>query len=98
MDPDQALQFDNNGYTPLHFAAINGNLTILEEFASLVPFSFQIPSKHGENVFHLTMERNKLDAFKYVDGVLECTDLFDQTNKSGKTVHHLAERSRFSQV
>ncbi|PWA35235.1 ankyrin repeat family protein [Artemisia annua] len=97
MDPDQALQFDNNGYTPLHLAAINGSLTILEEFASTVPFSFQIPSKHGENVFHLTLRFNKLDAFKYVDGVLKGTDLFYQLDKFGNTIQHLAQIRGLSQ-
>ncbi|KAI3785942.1 hypothetical protein L1987_45068 [Smallanthus sonchifolius] len=33
LDPDQALQFDTNGYTPLHLAAINGSEAILQEFA-----------------------------------------------------------------
>ncbi|KAL8230456.1 hypothetical protein R6Q57_000234 [Mikania cordata] len=31
MDPDQALQFNENGYTPLHLAAINGSVAILQE-------------------------------------------------------------------
>ncbi|GJX48585.1 ankyrin repeat family protein [Tanacetum coccineum] len=97
MDPDQALQFDNNGYTPLHLAVINGNLTVLEEFASTVPFSFQIQSKDRENVFHLTMRFNKLDAFKYVDGVLKGTDLFYQLDKFGNTIQHLAQIRGFPQ-
>nr|GEY93733.1 ankyrin repeat-containing protein At5g02620-like [Tanacetum cinerariifolium] len=97
MDPDQALQFDKNGYTPLHVAAINGNLTILEEFASTVPISFQIQSKHRENLFHLTMRFNKLDAFKYVDGVLKGTDLFYQLDKFGNTIQHLAQIRGFPQ-
>lgn len=91
MDPDQALQFDNNGYTPLHLAAINGNLRILEEFASMAPLSFQSLTKHGENVFHLTLRFNKFDAFKFVDSVLKGTHLFSQPDKFGNTIQHLAQ-------
>lgn len=91
MDPDQALQFDNNGYTPLHLAAINGNLPILEEFASTSPLSFHLGSKHGGNLFHLTIRFNKFEAFKFVDGVLKGTDLFYQTDKFGNTIQHLAQ-------
>ncbi|KAJ9568347.1 hypothetical protein OSB04_004313 [Centaurea solstitialis] len=89
-DPDQALQFDNNGYTPLHLAAINGNLPILEEFASTSPLSFHLASKHGDNLFHLTIRFNKFEAFKFVDGVLKGTNLFYQTDKIGNTIQHLA--------
>lgn len=97
MDRDQAFQFDNNGYTPLHLAAINGHVTILEEFASIAPSSFELRSKHRENVFHLTMRFNKLDAFKYVDGVLKGTDLFYQLDKFGNTIQHLAQIRGLSQ-
>ncbi|KAI3759703.1 hypothetical protein L6452_07714 [Arctium lappa] len=90
LDPDQALQFDNNGYTPLHLAAINGDLRILEEFASTSPLSFHLVSKHGGNLFHLTIRFNKFEAFKFVDGVLKGTDLFYQTDKIGNTIQHLA--------
>lgn len=61
INPDQALQFDNNGYTPLRLAALNGNVAILHEFASIAPFFFLILLKHGENVFHLT--NSKIQTF-----------------------------------
>ncbi|KAJ0895557.1 putative ankyrin repeat-containing domain, PGG domain, ankyrin repeat-containing domain superfamily [Helianthus annuus] len=97
MNPDQALQFDNNGYTPLHLAAINGNVAILQEFASIDPFFFQLASKHGENVFHLTLRFKKFDAFKFVDGILKGTYLFYQPDKFGNTIQHLAQMEGFHQ-
>ncbi|KAI3727114.1 hypothetical protein L1987_66923 [Smallanthus sonchifolius] len=92
LDPDQALQFDTNGYTPLHLAAINGSDAILQEFALVAPLSFQLQSKHGDNVLHLTIRYNKLDAFKFVYGVLKETHLLYQADKFGNTIQHLAER------
>ncbi|KAI3766586.1 hypothetical protein L2E82_16650 [Cichorium intybus] len=97
MEPDQALQFDNNGYTPLHLAAINGNLAILEVFSFIAPSSFHILSKHGENVFHLTVKFNKFNAFKYLDGFLKGTCLFYQPDKFGNTIQHLAQIRGFNQ-
>ncbi|XP_023739431.1 ankyrin repeat-containing protein NPR4 [Lactuca sativa] len=87
----QAFQFDNSGYTPLHVAAIHGKLAILEEFASVAPSSFQTLSKHGENLFHLTIRFNQFDAFKFVGGVLKgATYMFYQPDRFGNTIQHLA--------
>ncbi|KAD4889164.1 hypothetical protein E3N88_21237 [Mikania micrantha] len=95
MDPDQALQFNENGYTPLHLAAINGSVAILQEFASVVPLSFQLQSEHGENVLHLTIRYNKFDAFKFAYGMLKGTHLLDQADKFGNTIKHLAENEEY---
>ncbi|MFS7906199.1 putative ankyrin repeat-containing domain-containing protein [Helianthus anomalus] len=66
MNPDQALQFDNNGYTPLHLAAINGNnvfhLTIrFKKFDAFKfvdgilkgTYLFYQPDKFGNTIQHL---------------------------------------------
>ncbi|KAK1433984.1 hypothetical protein QVD17_10902 [Tagetes erecta] len=97
LDPDQALHLDENGYTPLHLAAINGSVAILQEFASVAPLSFQHQSKHGENALHLIIRYNKFDAFKFVYGVLKGTHLLYQADKFGNTIQHLAEREGFLQ-
>lgn len=98
MEPGQALQFDNNGYTPLHLAAINRHLEILHEFNSIAPLSFHVFSKHGENVFHLTIRHNKFDAFKFVYGVLKGTNLFYQHDRFGNTIQNLAQMEGFLQA
>ncbi|CAI9281161.1 unnamed protein product [Lactuca saligna] len=87
MDPNyQAFQFDNSGYTPLHVAAI----PILEVFISVAPSSFHTLSKHGENLFHLTIRFNQFDAFKFVDGILKgATYMFYQPDRFGNTIQHL---------
>ncbi|KAD4889168.1 hypothetical protein E3N88_21241 [Mikania micrantha] len=91
MDPDQALQFNENGYTPLHLAAINGSVAILQEFASVAPLSFQLQTEYGENVMHLTIRYNKFDAFKFAYGMLKGTHLLYQADKFGNTIKHLLE-------
>ncbi|KAJ0076128.1 hypothetical protein Patl1_34034 [Pistacia atlantica] len=49
-------QFDNNGYTPLHLPAMNGDVAILEEFMAAARSSFQILTKNeSETVFHLAL-------------------------------------------
>ncbi|KAD4889166.1 hypothetical protein E3N88_21239 [Mikania micrantha] len=91
MDPDQALQFNENGHTPLHLAAINGSVAILQEFASVAPLSFQLQTEYGENVMHLTIRYNKFDAFKFAYDMLKGTHLLYQADKFGNTIKHLVE-------
>ncbi|KAD4889159.1 hypothetical protein E3N88_21232 [Mikania micrantha] len=93
--PDQALQFDKIGYTPLHLAAINGSVAILQEFKSLEPLSFHFQSKDGENVLHHTIRYNNFDAFKFAYGVLKGTCPLYQADNFVNTIKHLAEGEEY---
>ncbi|KAK0595368.1 hypothetical protein LWI29_005971 [Acer saccharum] len=90
FDLNLALQFDNIGYTPLHLAAVNGDLAILKEFVALAPASFQFLTTHGETVFHLATRFNHYIAFNYLETVFCDTDLFHQPDKFGNTILHTA--------
>ena len=69
LDPGLAVKFDNNGYTPLHFAAMKAKDAILEEFLAKVPTSFQLLTREGGTVFHLTVRFNRFNAFVLSCGV-----------------------------
>ena len=71
LDPGLAVKFDNNSYTPLHLAAMKAKDAILEEFLAMVPTSFQLLTREGETVFHLTVRFNRFNAF-----VLSCVVSF----------------------
>ena len=90
LDPGLAVKFDNNGYTPLHLAAMNAKDAILEEFLAMVPTSFQLLTREGETVFHLTVRFNRFNAFVWLAQNFGDTDLFHQPDKSGNTILHLA--------
>ncbi|KAL8230458.1 hypothetical protein R6Q57_000236 [Mikania cordata] len=96
--PDQVLQFDKIGYMPLHLAAINGSVAILQEFKSLEPLAFHFQSKDGENVLHHTIRYNKFDAFKFAYGVLKGTCPLYQADNFVNTIKHLAEGEGFLQA
>ncbi|XP_034696704.1 ankyrin repeat-containing protein NPR4-like [Vitis riparia] len=90
LDPGLAVKFDNNGYTPLHLAAMNAKDAILEEFLAMVPTSFQLLTREGETVFHLTVRFNRFNALVWLAQNFGDTDLFHQPDKSGNTILHLA--------
>ena len=93
-----ALEFNNDGYTPLHLAAMNGNTAILKEFMSTAPTSFQCHTKNGETVFHLIVRYNNYDAFKYLVHVFNDTNIFHCPDQYGNTIFHIAVSGGHYQV
>ena len=98
VDADLAQEFNNDGYTPLHLAAMNGNTAILEEFTSMTPTSYQCYTKNGENVFHLTVRYNHYDAFLYLVHIFNDTDIFHCPDQHGNTILHIAASGGHHQV
>ncbi len=98
VDADLALEFNHDGYTPLHLAAMNGNTAILEEFMSMIPTSFQCHTKNGETVFHLIMRYNHYDAFLYLVHVFSDTNIFHCPDQYGNTILHIAASGGHYQV
>ena len=97
-DAELALEFNNDGYTPLHLAAMNGNTAILKEFMSMAPTSFQCHTKNGETVFHLIVRYNHYDAFKYLVHVFNDTNIFHCPDQYGNTIFHIAVSGGHHQV
>ncbi|KAK6125017.1 hypothetical protein DH2020_041291 [Rehmannia glutinosa] len=90
LNPEQAFQFNRNGYAPVHLAAINGSSKVLKELLSAAPTSFELLSRKGETVFHLTVKFGRFDAFRYLAQAFENRSLFYQPDKNGDTCLHLA--------
>ncbi|KAK9280858.1 hypothetical protein L1049_003749 [Liquidambar formosana] len=98
LDQDLALQYDDNGYTPLHLAAMNGKAEILKEFLSMAPTSFQVLTREGETVFHLTVRFNQYDAFMCLVQVFNNTELINRPDQHGNTILHLAVSGKHHQL
>ena len=93
-----ALEFNNDGYTPLHLATMNGNNAILKEFMSMAPTSFQYRTKNEETIFHLIVRYNHYDAFKYLVHIFNDTNNFHCPDLYGNTIFHIAVSGGHHQV
>lgn len=89
-DVNMAMQYNNNGYTPLHLAAMNGKVAVLVDFASMVTSSFYYSTKEGETVFHLAVRYGRYDAFIYLVHVWNGANLLHARDRYSNTVLHLA--------
>ncbi|CAL9009985.1 unnamed protein product [Prunus brigantina] len=87
----KAQQYNHNGHTPLHLAAINYRVPVLEVFLLLAEPSFQVVTKSGETVFHLAVRYGRYNALVYLTThVSNDIDFFDCRDLYGNTILHLA--------
>lgn len=87
----KAQQYNHNGHTPLHLAAINYRVPVLEVFLLLAEPSFQVVTKSGETVFHLAVRYGRYNALVYLmTHVTNDIDFFDCRDLYGNTILHLA--------
>lgn len=89
-DPNLALQYNNNGYTPLHLAVMNGKVSILEDFVSSCAASFHYLTREEETIFHLAVRYGCYDAFVFLVQVSNGTNLLHCQDRFGNSALHLA--------
>lgn len=97
-DANMAMQYNNNGYTPLHLAAMNGKVAVLEDFLSMAYSSFFHSTKEGETIFHLVVRYGRYDAFVFLFHVCNGANLLHSRDRYSNTVLHLAVAGQRYQV
>lgn len=88
--PSFAMQYSDDGYTPLHLAVINGHVTILNAIISSSPHSSKYLTQEGETVFHLAVRFDQYGAFICLEQLLNFTSLLHKQDQFGNTILHLA--------
>ncbi|KAF2321301.1 hypothetical protein GH714_038547 [Hevea brasiliensis] len=89
------------GFTPLHHAAENGNLSILRECFKGYPESIKDVTFQGDTALHIAVKKHQKDAFEFLlmdwlrsssfeDADFWEGELLNWKNKEGKTVLHIA--------
>lgn len=89
-DPNLSLQYNNNGYTPLHLAVMNGKVSILNDFVSGSAAAFHYLTREEETVFHLAVRYGCDDALVSLVQASNGTNLLHCQDRYGNSVLHLA--------
>ncbi|KAI9176406.1 hypothetical protein LWI28_002426 [Acer negundo] len=94
---------DREGRTPLHCAAINGNIHVVRELIFCCPESAKETTFNGETLLHLVVKNN--NQYEVVISLLSLLNEMDLTNeiinyvdKDGNTILHLAAARKQQQV
>ncbi|KAM3699707.1 hypothetical protein ACJW31_05G046300 [Castanea mollissima] len=98
FDASLALQYNKNGFTPLHMASMNGSVSVLDEFVKMAPVSFHYTTFEGETVFHLAVRYGQYQALAYLVHVSNGTNLIHRQDRNGNTILHLAVFSGRQQI
>jgi ankyrin repeat protein len=100
VDEDLVRVRGKGGVTPLHYVAQTGDLDLLAKFLKVCPKSIEDVTTRRENVLHIALKYNRLDAFRLVLGWLRRAwfrnatlweeKLLNWQDEEGNTVLHIA--------
>ncbi|XP_047952521.1 ankyrin repeat-containing protein NPR4-like [Salvia hispanica] len=90
MAPETCWWRDCRDMNPVHIAAINGHVNILEEFLQINSPSSMERVHRGDTLLHLCIKHNQLDCLKFLVGKLG--ELVWAKDDDGDTILHLAVR------
>ncbi|KAF5480465.1 hypothetical protein F2P56_001213 [Juglans regia] len=87
---DMCLVSDQEKRIPLHLAAMRGHLEVIKELRIAHPGSISQVNLYGDNVLHLCVRYNCLDALKLLVESVNDEDFVNSKDNDGNSILHLA--------
>ncbi|KAG7986898.1 hypothetical protein I3843_03G106700 [Carya illinoinensis] len=87
---DMCLVSDQEGRIPLHLAAMRGHVEVIKELLIARPRSISGVNLYGDNVLHLCVRYNCLDAVKLLVESVNDEDFVNSKDNDGNSMLHLA--------
>ncbi|XP_019094360.1 PREDICTED: protein ACCELERATED CELL DEATH 6, partial [Camelina sativa] len=84
---------DDDGFTPIHMAAKEGQAKILEELLKHCPDSIELLNNKCQNILHVAAESGKSKIVKYILGLDNQKRLVNEQDANGNTPLHLATKN-----
>ncbi|XP_021738834.1 ankyrin repeat-containing protein BDA1-like [Chenopodium quinoa] len=90
VKPNMCFVHDQDGMTPLHVAAVNGNTQVLIEFIEKKRQAALERTARGETILHLCVKNCQLETLKALVEITYDLELRNSQDSDGNTVLHLA--------
>ncbi|XP_035541364.1 ankyrin repeat-containing protein NPR4-like [Juglans regia] len=87
---DMCLVSDQEERIPLHLAAMRGHVEVIKELLIAHPGSISRVNLYGDNVLHLCVRYNCLDALKLLVESVNDKDFVNSKDNDGNSILHLA--------
>ncbi|KAJ9700549.1 hypothetical protein PVL29_006046 [Vitis rotundifolia] len=94
--PDLATETDDNGWTPLHYAAYFGKVSQAKALLKRNESAAYIADKDGKTPLHIAASRNHAQMMKKL--ISCCPDCSELVDNRGRNVLHLAVQTRGRQA
>ncbi|XP_021715261.1 ankyrin repeat-containing protein ITN1-like [Chenopodium quinoa] len=88
--PNMCFVHDQDGMTPLHVAAVNGNIKVLKVFLRMKRQAALERTTRGETILHLCVKNCQLETLKELVEITYDLELLNSEDSDGNTVLHLA--------
>ncbi|XP_021739133.1 ankyrin repeat-containing protein ITN1-like [Chenopodium quinoa] len=88
--PNMCFVHDQDGMTPLHVAAVNGNTEVLIEFLEKKRQAALERTTRGETILHLCVKNCQVETLKALVEITYDLELLNSQDSDGNTVLHLA--------
>ncbi|KAK0572687.1 hypothetical protein LWI29_035473 [Acer saccharum] len=90
VDPEMSRARDVEGRNPLHLAAMNGRIEVLEVLIRARPLAAYANTIWGESILHSCVKHNQLEALKLVVEIMDDPNSLSAKDEYGMTVLHPA--------
>uniref|UniRef100_A0A803NCF1 PGG domain-containing protein n=1 Tax=Chenopodium quinoa TaxID=63459 RepID=A0A803NCF1_CHEQI len=88
---------DQDGKTPVHVAAINGQIDVLRALLNVEPQAARERTMGGESVLHLCVKHKQPEALRFLVKTMDDGELLNLDDALGNTVLHLAVAAKQSE-
>lgn len=98
VHPEFAEKLDLTGLSPLHIAAMEGQISVIDVMLSMNIRLANMLTGGRKTILHLSVKTKQLDVVKYLKKKIKMDNLVNQADSYGNTILHRATLEKLPHV